>query len=153
MHFFTFQDKVEKNPNNSRYQYDESKLALMADITVVSKDKVKYAAMPLIEVDSLGIIHKDDTLYAQNLYLSFAGVSDNHNIKIGIKESDKLIDFVTVKTYVFPYINLVWLGLIIMALGLIVSMVQRGKFSNTQTAVTLILLTISLVYMFLFANA
>ena len=146
-------NKVEKNPNNSRYQYDESKLALMADITVVSKDKVKYAAMPLIEVDSLGIIHKDDTLYAQNLYLSFAGVSDNHNIKIGIKESDKLIDFVTVKTYVFPYINLVWLGLIIMALGLIVSMVQRGKFSNTQTAVTLILLTISLVYMFLFANA
>lgn len=146
-------NKVEKNPNNSRYQYDESKLALMADITVVSKDKVKYAAMPLIEVDSLGIIHKDDTLYAQNLYLSFAGVSDNHNIKLGIKESDKLIDFVTVKTYVFPYINLVWLGLIIMALGLIVSMVQRGKFSNTQTAVTLILLTISLVYMFLFANA
>lgn len=146
-------NKVEKNPNNSRYQYDESKLALMADITVVSKDKVKYAAMPLIEVDSLGIIHKDDTLYAQNLYLSFAGVSDNHNIKLGIKESDKLIDFVTVKTYVFPYINLVWLGLIVMALGLIVSMVQRGKFSNTQTAVTLILLTISLVYMFLFANA
>lgn len=145
-------NKVIKNPNNARYHYSESQLALMADITVVSKDKVKYAAMPLLEVDSLGIIHRDDTLYAQNLFLSFAGVSDNHNIKLGIKESDRLIDFVTVKTYVFPYVNLVWLGLIIMSIGLLVSMVQRGKFSTLQTVVTLVLITVALVYMFLFAN-
>ena len=145
-------NRVVKNPINSRYHYLPEQLALMADITVVSKDKMKYAAMPLIEVDSLGIIHLDDTLYAQNLYLRFAGVSDNHNIKLGIKESDRLIDFVTVKTYVFPYINLVWLGLIIMAIGLVTSMVKRGKFSQTQTAVTLVLITIALVYMFLFAN-
>jgi cytochrome c-type biogenesis protein CcmF len=79
-------------------------------------------------------------------------VSDKHNIKLGIKESDKLIDFVTVKTYVFPFVNLVWLGLIIMAIGLVMSMVQRGKFSNPQAAVTLILISFALVYMFLFAN-
>ena len=145
-------NKVEKNPKNARFNYDDSKLALMADVTVVTKENRKYAAMPLIEVDSMGIVHIDDTLYAQNLFLRFAGVSDNHNIKLGIKESDKLIDFVTVKTYVFPYINLVWLGLIIMAIGLVVSMVQRGKFSNSQSAVTLVLLTVALVYMFLFAN-
>jgi len=145
-------NKVEKNPVNARYNYKPNELALMADITVISKDSVKYAAMPLIEVDSLGLVHIDDTLYAQNLYLRFAGVSDNHNIKLGIKESDRLIDFVTVKTFVFPYINLVWLGLIIMAIGMMVSMVQRGKFSKTQTAVTLILISVALVYMFLFAN-
>ena len=138
-------NKVEKNPNNSRYNYTPKDVALMADLTVVSKEGVKYS--------SLGIIHRDDTLYAQNLYLRFAGVSDDHNIKLGIKESDKLIDFVTVKTYVFPYVNLVWLGLIVMAIGLTVSMVQRGKFSKTQTAVTLVLITAAMVYMFLFANA
>jgi cytochrome c-type biogenesis protein CcmF len=145
-------NKVEKNPKNARYNYNPDQLALMADITVVSKTGVKYAAMPLIEVDSLGILHRDDTLYAQNLYLRFAGVSDNHNIKLGIKESDRLIDFVTVKTFVFPYINLVWLGLITMAMGLMVSMVQRGKFSKPQTAITLILIAVALIYMFLFAN-
>ncbi len=145
-------NKVEKNPNNSRYHYKPSDVALMADITVVSKEAVRYAAMPLIEVDSLGVMHRDDTLYAQNLYLRFAGVSDNHNIKLGIKVSDKLIDFVTVKTYVFPYVNLVWLGLIVMAIGLVMSMVKRGKFSNPQAAVTLLLISGALVYMFLFAN-
>ena len=145
-------NKVEKNPQTAKYNYSSKDIALMADLTVVSKDGVKYAATPLIEVDSMGIIHRDDTLYAQNLYLRFAGVRDDHTIKLGVKESDKLIDFVTVKTYVFPYVNLVWLGLIVMALGMIVSMVQRGKFSKAQTAVTLLLLTAALVYMFLFAN-
>ncbi|HSN61982.1 MAG TPA: cytochrome c biogenesis protein CcsA [Ferruginibacter sp.] len=149
---FIILNKVDKNPVNARYNYKPNELALMADITVVSKDSIKYAAMPVVEVDSLGLIHRDDTLYAQNLYLRFAGVSDNHNIKLGIKESDRLIDFVTVKTFVFPYINLVWLGLIIMAIGMMVSMVQRGKFSKTQTAITLIFITVALVYMFLFAN-
>jgi cytochrome c-type biogenesis protein CcmF len=145
-------NSVEKNPNNGRYKYNPTDVALVANLTVVSKDSVRYTAMPLIEVDSLGIIHRDDTLYAQNLYLRFAGVSDKHNIKLGIKESDQLIDFVTVKTYIFPFVNLVWLGLIVMAIGLVMSMVKRGKFSNMQSAVTLILISISLVYMFLFAN-
>lgn len=109
--------------------------------------------MPVIEVDSMNIVNRDDTLYAQNLFLRFEGVAENHHIKLGIKESDKLIDFVTVKTYVFPFINLVWLGLIIMAIGITVSMVQRGKFSSRQAAVTLILVSIGMIYMFLFANS
>lgn len=145
-------NSVEKNPNNNRFQYKPTDVALMANLTVVSKDSIRYGAMPLIEVDSLGIINRDDTLYAQNLFLRFAGVAENHHIKIGIKESERLIDFVTVKTYVFPYINLVWLGLIVMAMGLTMSMVHRGKFSKPQMAVTLSLLAIALLYMFLFAN-
>jgi cytochrome c-type biogenesis protein CcmF len=145
-------NKVVRNPNNERYQYSSNSLALMADVTVVSKDSVKYAAMPLIEVDSFGIIHRDDTLYAQNLYLRFAGVSDKHNIKLGIKESDSLIDFVTVKTYVFPFVNLVWLGLIIMAIGIVISMLKRGSFTKNQAGIILLLITAGLVYMFLFAN-
>ena len=145
-------NSVEKYPNNNRFQYKPTDVSLMDNLTVVSKDSIRYAAMPLIEVDSLGIINRDDTLYAQNLFLRFAGVAENHHIKIGIKESERLIDFVTVKTYVFPYINLVWLGLIVMAMGLTMSMVHRGKFSKPQMAVTLSLLAIALVYMFLFAN-
>lgn len=145
-------NKVLKNPNNSRYKYSPTDVALMADISVVSKDSIKYSAMPLIEVDSLGVIHHDDTLYAQNLYLRFAGVGEKHHIKVGIKESDKLIDFVTVKAYVFPFVNLVWLGLIVMAIGLVMSMLQRGKFSPVAAAITLIAVSGALVYMFLFAN-
>ena len=143
---------VQKNPNNERFHYGPNHLALGADVTVYTNDNKQVKAMPVIEVDSMGVMHRDDTLYAQNLYLRFEGVADNHHIKLGIKESSQLIDFVTVKTYVFPFINLVWLGLIIMAIGLVVSMVQRGKFSPLQTAITLGFVTIALGYMFLFAG-
>ncbi len=145
-------NKVQKNPNNKQYQYKETDLALMADVTVVSKDSMRYSAYPLVEVDSFGIINRDDTVFAQNLYLRFQGVAENHHIKLGIKESDKLVNFVTVKAYVFPYIQLVWLGLIIMCIGLIMSMLKRGKFSATGAAVSLFAVSVALIYMFLFAN-
>jgi cytochrome c-type biogenesis protein CcmF len=144
---------VVKNPNNTRYQYKPTDVALMADLTIVSKDGKRYKAFPLIEVDTLGIKQIDDTLYAQNLYLRFAGISDDHKIKLGIKESGQIIDFVAVKAYVFPFINLVWLGLIILSLGLLISMVHRAKINTTGTAIILILAAIGLFYMFLLANA
>jgi cytochrome c-type biogenesis protein CcmF len=108
--------------------------------------------MPAIQVLGSDVIMVDDTLYAQNLYLRFSGVSDEHKIRIGIKESDKLIDFVTVKSYVFPYINLLWIGLVIMATGIIISMAKRGNYSSLQTSVIIILAVTALFYMFLLAN-
>ena len=144
--------KVIKNPVNERYQFKPTDVALMADITVVSKDSMHYKAMPLLQVDDLGIIHIDDTLYAQNLFLRFVGVSDNKKIRLGIKHTDKMIDFVTVKSYVFPYINLVWLGLIIMATGLVMSIIKRAGFSPLQAFFTLIFLITGLFYMFLLAH-
>ncbi len=145
-------NKVIKNPVNERYQFKPTDVALMADVTIVGKDSMHTRAMPLVHVDDIGIIHTDDTLYAQNLIVRFVGVNDQKKIKLGIKETDKMIDFVTVKSYVFPYINFVWLGLIIMATGLIMSMIKRAGFSTLQAAIAMVFLVTGLFYMFLFAN-
>ncbi len=149
---FLVLNNVIKNPVNERYQYTQSDVALMADITLYSKDSMQYKAMPLLLVDDFGIIHRDDTLYAQNLFLRFMGVADHNKIKLGIKETDKMIDFVTVKSYIFPYINFVWLGLIIMATGLMMSMIKRAGFNSIQAALVLIFTMVTLFYMFLLAN-
>ena len=143
---------VVKNPDNGKYHFKPTDAALMADLTFVSKDSLHYKAMPVIQIDEYGVNQIDDTVYAQNLYVKFAGVTDGKKIKLGIKESDKLIEYVTLKAYVFPYINLVWLGLIIMALGIIMSAVKRAKLSTFYAAVSLILAGVGLFYMFLFAN-
>lgn len=145
-------NRVVKNPNNEKYHFKPTDAALMADITLISKDSMHYRSFPLIHVDEFGVNQVDDTVYAQNLYLKFAGVTDGHKIKLGIKESDKLIQYITLKAYVFPYINLVWLGLIIMALGIIMSAVKRAKLSTFYAAVSLLLAGAGLFYMFLFAN-
>lgn len=148
---FLVLDKVTKNPHNDRFNYKATDVALMAELSVTTKEGKKSKAYPVIEVDQLGIRNVDDTLYAQNLFVRFAGVTAN-KIKLGIKESDRLIDFVTVKSYVFPFINIVWLGLIIMALGLILSMIHRGKFRTWQSVLIISFGAAGLFYMFLLAN-
>ncbi|MFC4261623.1 cytochrome c biogenesis protein CcsA [Ferruginibacter yonginensis] len=146
-------NNVVKNPTNSKFKYSAEQVALMADIKITSKDSLHFAAAPLIMIDSLGITNADDTVYAQNIFVRFMGVDEDKKIRIGIKESDKLIDYVTVKAYIFPLINLVWIGLIIMAAGIVLSMLQRGKFTRLQSGIILFLSTAFVFYMFLLANA
>lgn len=145
-------EKVEKNPINNKVTLDASQIALVAELHITSKDSMHFKAAPIIIIDSIGITHADDTLYAQNLFMRFIGVNENKQLRIGIKESDMPIDYVTVKAYVFPFINLVWFGLVIMAAGLILSMLQRGSFNRLQSAAIVILGTAFVFYMFLLAN-
>ncbi len=145
-------DKVVKNPVNQKYNFKPTDAALMADIRFVSKDSLHFKAMPVVQVDDVGILQIDDTVYAQNLFVKFIGVSEGRKVKIGIKESQTMIDFVTVKSFIFPWVNLVWIGLIIMAIGIMMSMIRRASFPAPAGALMLISVTAALVYMFLFGG-
>jgi cytochrome c-type biogenesis protein CcmF len=146
-------NQVVKNPATNKFKIPVTGPSVLADITVTAKDSSRYSAAPMILIDSLGINQIDDTVYAQNLFIKFAGVtSDQKKLKIGVKESDKMIDFVTLKAYIFPYINLVWIGLIVMAIGILMSMIRRAELSSRTGAVVLALAAAGLFYMFLLAN-
>ena len=143
---------VVKNPHNEKYHFAENETALMADITLVSKEGNVYKAQPVVQADQFGMNHIDDTVFAQNLFVRFEGIGTGDKLKIGVKESDKFIDFITLKAYVFPYINLVWIGLIVMAFGLAMSAIRRAQLSAGYGAIALTLVGVALFYMFLLAN-
>ena len=144
---------VAKNPATNKFGITSTGPSVMANITITGKDSLNYKASPMITIDSFGINQIDDTVYAQNLFIKFAGIStDQKKIKIGVKESTKMIDFVTLKAYIFPYINLVWIGLVVMALGLTLSTVRRAKISSRAGAITMVLVGLALFYVFLLAN-
>ena len=149
---FIVLNSILKNPNNERFHFTPSDTALVADITVYGQDSTKRKAYPALTINNQQINFIDDTLLRQNLYLKLEGLASNDKFKIGIKESDTLTDFITLKAYVFPYINLVWIGLLIMACGFIVSIGQRTKAANYITALSVILVLSGLFYMFLIAN-
>jgi cytochrome c-type biogenesis protein CcmF len=67
-----------------------------------------------------------DTVFTQNLVLNINRVSGD-KIELGIKESGAVMRYITLKAYKFPYINVLWLGTIIMVIGFMVSMVRRLK--------------------------
>ena len=146
-------DKITKNPTENKFKIIPTGPSVMAGLTLFSQDSMQYTASPMLMIDSVGVVQIDDTVYAQNLFVKFAGVSnDKTKIKIGVKESDSMIDFVTLKAYVFPYINLVWVGLIVMAAGFLISLNKRAKLSKFQGIIMLVVTSIALFYMFLFAN-
>ncbi|HMO60647.1 MAG TPA: cytochrome c biogenesis protein CcsA [Ferruginibacter sp.] len=146
-------NKAIKNPESNKFRITPVGPSVMADISITAKDSTQYRATPMLMVDSFGISTADDTIYAQNLYVKFAGVNpEDGKIKIGVKESDKLMEFVTLKAYIFPYINLVWLGLILMAIGLIMAANQRAGLKGWPAAATLLATAAALFYMFMLAG-
>ena len=145
-------DSVTGNPTNLGFTTEPGEKVLQASLTLISKDSMRYKSRPAIVVNENNGRFVDDTVYAQNLYTQLNGIGENRRIKIGIKESDKIIDFVTLKAYVFPYINLVWLGLIILAIGTLMSMIHRAKISSYMAMAILLFATVALAYMFLLAN-
>jgi cytochrome c-type biogenesis protein CcmF len=75
-----------------------------------------------------------DTVKAQNLILNFNKVVDQTKgiLEIGLKESSALSNLITLKAYEFPFINILWLGVIIMTLGFMISTWARIKMNNTK---------------------
>jgi cytochrome c-type biogenesis protein CcmF len=70
-----------------------------------------------------------DTVKAQNLVLSFNKVVDQKKgiLEIGVKESASLTNLITLKVYEFPFINILWLGIIVMTIGFMMSAYARLK--------------------------
>jgi cytochrome c-type biogenesis protein CcmF len=145
-------NSVVKNPVQNKFNMVSNGAMLMADITIYGKDSMRYKGTPIIQVEQSNVVQVDDTVYAQNLYLKFVGVAEGRKVKIGVKESDKLIDYIALKAYIFPYINLVWIGLVVMAIGMMMSMIRRLQLSAWYAFVALAVAAIALFYMFLFAN-
>lgn len=93
--------------------------------------KVQELNGPSYNSDLLLIKNKDrmlyqlqDTIMSQSLVLQLNDVKGN-KADIGVKESSNVLDYVTLKAYKFPYINVLWAGVVIMVFGSIISMVHR----------------------------
>jgi len=123
-------DKVEVNPNNEKYHFNKGDTALMAAITVVSRDSIRYQARPLLYIKNNEAHYVVDTVFAQNLALVLGKVSDNNRIELRVKESSGLVPFVALKVYEFPQINVLWFGTIIMMIGFVMSIVRRARLTT-----------------------
>jgi cytochrome c-type biogenesis protein CcmF len=66
-----------------------------------------------------------DTITAESMIVQFQKINTDNSIELGVKESDALLDFVTLKAYKFPFINLLWFGILTCAMGILMSMVRR----------------------------
>lgn len=143
---------VIKNLNNGRYNFTSEDTALVADLTAYSQEGTSYKLYPALKISDMQIHFLDDTSVTQNLYIRFSGITNGNKFKIGTKENKNPTEFIAVKTYVFPYIYLVWIGLIITAGGFLVSLIHRANVSKKLAPLVLIAVVGALIFLFIFAN-
>ncbi|MFV0605730.1 MAG: cytochrome c biogenesis protein CcsA [Niabella sp.] len=72
------------------------------------------------------MFQSEDTVFSQNLVLTLNDVKGSR-AEIGVKESSDITPWLTLKAYKFPYINLLWLGVILAVIGSLISMASRIK--------------------------
>ncbi len=124
-------DSVLINPTTDKYHFTSTDTALLARIRVISRDSQQYTLSTLLYVKD-NVIHRvADTLFSQNLAVKLGSVLNNKKIQLLTKESSDLVPFVSLKVYMFPQINLVWLGVLIMMTGFVMSIRNRRR---TQVA-------------------
>lgn len=118
------------NPQDKKDKLNADEIGLFLEVEVVSKEGSKYAATPGIAIkNNQSIRLLPDTVLAQNLILNFNKVIDSKNgkLEVGVKENKSLTSLLTLKVLEFPMIKLLWMGVIIMVIGSIMSIVHRVK--------------------------
>ncbi|HTM65413.1 MAG TPA: cytochrome c biogenesis protein CcsA [Flavipsychrobacter sp.] len=69
---------------------------------------------------------EEDTLKSMGLYTRFVKViPDENSIELMIRQTDPKDDYIVLKALVFPFINVLWLGIVVMVAGFFLSMWNR----------------------------
>jgi cytochrome c-type biogenesis protein CcmF len=98
--------------------------ASVASVKVYAKTGSQYTLQSLLVKKDDSYLSSPDTLTAENIILQLQKVTGNI-AELGIKESDTIMKYLTLKAYKFPFINLVWLGTLIMVIGFFIAMWRR----------------------------
>ena len=128
-------DTIIFNPSNDKYHFTGADTALMASITVHPKEGGSVKAGPVYQLKDNRVVYIADTIASQSLAIAFTGFADTKKIELAIKESSSLQEFLTMKAYKFPFINLLWGGTLLMIIGFFISMVRRISLNKAANEV------------------
>lgn len=123
---FAVVESVSSYKNIPGVQLAPNDSASVAMLKIFSKTGSVYTGKPILVTKSGERFPQPDTLVAENLVIQLQKV-DGEKIELGVKESSSIMQYVTLKAYKFPFINLVWLGTIVMITGIVISLFHRRR--------------------------
>ena len=114
---------IENKPKHPMIK--EGDLAIGLNIRVQNFDKAKMA-QPIFVIRDGQIFSIIDEVNELGVSLKFEYINPtNDEITIGVNEYDAVKEFVIMKAIKFPWINLVWVGVIALFLGFIIALINR----------------------------
>lgn len=105
-----------------------------APVKIFSKTGSIYTLTPRLAFTRGEFLAVPDTLPSEGLILRLEKVNPDNSIELAIKESSAVLEYVTLKAYKFPFINIFWVGIVITAIGILISMVRRIRLNRSEKA-------------------
>lgn len=119
---------LEPNPQHEKYQPEPDDIAVGARLKLYTLDNKTFTAQPVYLIRNRTAIGIEDEVKELGATLRVEKIiPETQQIVIGVKQKDLENDFIIMKAIIFPYINVLWLGSLMMAFGVIVSLLRRSR--------------------------
>lgn len=120
--FGGFETKV----NNPNYVPANGDIAVTAKLNVYNLNGVQQQLAPVYFIRDGYEYQVEDTAKNMQLYARLSRIIPDQNAaEIMVKQSDPKDDYIVMKALVFPFINVLWFGVIVMVLGFFISAWNR----------------------------
>jgi cytochrome c-type biogenesis protein CcmF len=129
-------DSLRTNIGREQYEKNDSLLEVTAVLKAMDSRSNVYHAYPKYIIKNNIVIPKDDEIKELGLKFVFWKI-DPEQGHVEITMSEKLSnnkDFIVMKAFVFPYINVLWLGCIIMAIGTGIAIRERIRIFRLHSS-------------------
>jgi cytochrome c-type biogenesis protein CcmF len=122
-------DSLRTNISQWEYEKNDSLLEVTAVLRCVDVKSKVYYAYPKFVIKKSVVIPYEAIVEELGLKLVFWKINPvEGNIEITMSERlSNQKDFIVMEAYVFPYINVLWLGCIIMAFGSFIAIRERMR--------------------------
>jgi cytochrome c-type biogenesis protein CcmF len=129
-------DSLRSDVSQEDYQKDDTHLQVTAVLRCIDAQSKVYYARPKYVIQNNVVIPKEDLIEALGLKLVFWKINpDSGTIEITLSERlSNSKDFIVMEAYVFPYINILWLGCLIMAFGTVLAVIERLRVNRVKTS-------------------
>ncbi len=127
-------DSLRTNLSRSEYEKDDSYLEVTAVLRCIDVNAKSRYAYPQFVISNNVIIPREYVQEELGLKFVFWKINPSEGT-IEITMSEKLSnnkDFIVMEAYVFPYINVLWLGCIIMSVGTVIAIIERLRKYRTS---------------------
>lgn len=126
-------DSLRSNLSEQEYKKNDSLLEVTAVLRCVDVKGRNFFARPRFVIQNNMIIPHEDVVKELGLKAVFWKINPEDGT-IEISMAEKLSnnrDFIVMEAYVFPYINVLWLGCLVMAFGTAIAIVERLRKNKT----------------------
>jgi cytochrome c-type biogenesis protein CcmF len=126
---FVILDSLSTSVNKEQYEKNDSAITVTAVLRAVNIENKQFKSRPKYRLQENSVIPISDSIADLGLKFVFWKINpDNGSIEIQHSErKSNQRDFIVMEAYLFPFINILWLGCFVMAFGTCIAIVYRIK--------------------------